>query len=118
MVDEETKELYSYGPVNDIVWNAGGFDWDEEARNWDFDQTTAQEGWYFVPSEDGNYLIVTLLGKVGLREGAIYSLAIRNNDTVLYRDKLFVTSKGNKVEVYEYPNNYVFSSQDTEYTVI
>lgn len=118
MVDEETKEEYVYGPVNDIIWEAGAFDWDDEARNWEFDQTTAEEGWYFTRSEDENYLIITLLSKIGLKEGAIYSVEIKNNTTVIYRDTMFVSSKGSKVEVYSYPDNYVPLSGSTGYTVI
>ena len=118
MVDEETKEEYSYGPVSDAIWSSAPFDWEDEARNWEFDQLTATEGWYFFPSEDGNYLIVTLLAKVGLREGARYSFEIVNGTNVLYRDTMFVTSKGNKVEVYEYPSGYAISGGSTGYTVL
>lgn len=116
MIDEETKQEFAYGPVNDIIWEAGSFDWEDEARNWEFDQITAQEGWYFTRSEDENYLIITLLSKIGLKEGARYSVEIKNNTTVIYRDTMFVSSRDGKTEVYSFPNNYV--SSNARYTVI
>ena len=118
MVDEETKEMYSYGPVSDAVWSTAPFDWEDEARNWEFDQLTATEGWYFLPSEDGNYLIITLLAKIGLREGARYSFEIVNGTNVLYRDTMFVSNRGGKTEVYSYPNNYVTASSGSDQYMI
>ena len=118
MIDEETKQEFAYGPVNDIIWEAGAFDWEDEARNWEFDQITAEEGWYFTRSEDENYLIVTLLSRVGLKEGARYSVEIKNNTTVIYRDTMFISSRGGKTEVYSFPDNYVPLSQQGGYTVI
>lgn len=119
ITDEETKELFVYGPVSDLVWDTAPFDWDDEARDWDFDQITAEEGWFFEPSEDGNFLIITLLSTVGLREGARYSLEIKNNSTVIYRDTMFVSNRGGATEVYSYPNNYVSMNQSSNgYTVI
>lgn len=118
MVDEETKDVFAYGPVNDIIWEGGAFDWEDEARVWEFDQTTAEEGWYFERSADENYLIVTLLSRVGLREGARYSVEIKNNTTVIYRDTMFVSNRGGATEVYSLPNNYTSLSSSNGYTVI
>lgn len=118
MIDEETKQEFAYGPVNDIIWEGGAFDWEDEARNWEFDQITAEEGWYFTRSEDQNYLIITLLSKIGLKEGARYSVEIKNNTTVIYRDTMFISSRAGKAEVYSFPDNYVPFSQQGGYTVI
>lgn len=118
MVDEETKEVFTYGPVNDILWDAGAFDWDDEARNWEFDQLTAEEGWYYTLSDDGNYFIITLLSTIGLREGARYSFEIKSDTAVLYRDAMFVSNRGGVTEVYSYPNNYVSASSGSDQYMI
>lgn len=106
ITDEETKETTTHSPANDLVWAEAVFNWNDENRTWDYDQTTATDGFLFALSSDGNYLTITLLSISGLKEASRYRIEIKNETDVLLRDTIFVTAETDKKKVYSYPSTY------------
>lgn len=118
VTDEETKETTSHSPANDLVWDEAIFNWEDENRTWDYDETTATDGWLFSLSSDDNYLIITMLSISGLKEGSRYRIEIKSDTDVLFRDNIFVTSETDKKKVYNYPSDYTFYDDGEDVYVV
>jgi len=106
ITDEETNITNSYLPVADLEWDLVDYTWEDTNFDWDFDESTATEGWRFALSSNGNYLDITILSTSDLKEGSVYRIEIKNDDLLVYRDTIFVTSETDKKKVYSYPNDY------------
>lgn len=106
VTDEETRETTSHSPANDLVWDESVFNWEDENRTWDYDESTATDGWRFALSSNENYLNITILSISGLKEGSRYRLEIKNTDLLIFRDTVFVTAETDKKKVYSYPTEY------------
>ena len=106
ITDEETKTVETFSPANDLEWSDAIFNWEDENRTWDYDETTSTEGWLFALSSDENYVTITLLSTDSLKEGSRYRIEIKNETVVLFRDTIFVTSETDKKKVYSYPDVY------------
>lgn len=106
ITDEETKETTTHSPANDLIWEDAIFNWNDENRTWDYDETTATEGFLFSLTSDGNYLTIRILSIAGLKESSRYRIEIKNENDVLLRDTIFVTSETDKKKVYSYPDTY------------
>jgi hypothetical protein len=83
------------------------YNWEDTNFDWDFDESTATEGWRFAVSTNGNYLNITILSTTDLKEGSRYRLEIKNADTTVYLEiPIFVTAETDKKKVYSYPTEY------------
>lgn len=106
ITDEETKETTTHSPANDLIWEDAIFSWNDENRTWNYDQTTATDGFLFALSSDGNYLTIKLLSISGLKEASRYRIEIKSDTDILLRDTIFVTAETDKKKVYSYPDTY------------
>jgi hypothetical protein len=106
ITDEETKTVTTHSPSGDLVWDEAIFNWEDENRTWDYDEETATEGFLFTLTADQNYMTITILSIDGLKEGSRYRIEIKNENKVLLRDTIFVTSETDKKKVYSYPSTY------------
>lgn len=71
----------------------------------------------WVPN--GNYIDITLTTSLTLSEGQIYSIIIKSNDDIYYKDLVFVSSKTNKAKVYSAPSIYLETDiEDEEYIIL
>lgn len=70
-------------------------------------------------SSNGNFIEVSLTPSVTLKEGQIYTVTIKSNTDIYYRDLIYITAETSKKEVFTLPDNYnEYNSGKDEYIVL
>jgi len=73
----------------------------------------------WVESANTNFIEVTFTPSLTLKEGQIYTLTIKSDTDIYYRDLVYITSETSKKDVFTLPDNYdEYNPGKTEYIVI
>ena len=73
----------------------------------------------WTASDNGNYIIITMTPTITLKADQIYTLELYTDSDVLYRDLVYITTKTDKKEVFNYTEPYQsYDDGDDEYIVL
>lgn len=113
----QTPQSFSIIPssFDEDTLNAATLSLTENGTN--VDEADVTFAW--TASDNGNYIIVTMTPTVTLKADQIYTLELYTDSDVLYRDLVYITTKTDKKEVFNYAEPYQhYDDGDDEYIVL
>lgn len=73
----------------------------------------------WAESSNGNFIEVTFTPSLTLKEGQIYTLTIKSDTDIYYKDLVYITTETSKKDVFTLPDIYdEYNPGKTEYIVI
>jgi len=113
----QTAQTFSIIPSSYVAADLNAADITFVENGTDVDDPSPSFTW--AESSNGNYIEVTFTPSLTLKEGQIYTLTIKSDTGIYYKDLVYITEETSKKDVFTLPDNYnEYNAGKTEYIVI